>query len=68
MSKPIVHCGACNRECARPTPGVERPKSTTKPLVWSRTLVQGRFLPSCSEPCAVTLRAMIGDSPARRVA
>ncbi len=44
------------------------PENTELPLVWSRTLIGGRFLPSCSQPCREQLQAKIGDYAAKRAA
>lgn len=58
-----VKCGACGMACRRPKFGREVGTDDT-PLVFTRTLVAGQFLPSCSEVCAGVLRAKIGDRPA----
>lgn len=58
MSLPcgLVECGACGKPCRRK--GVEQSVylGQSVPIMVSRTLVYGRFLPSCSVPCCKSLR------------
>ncbi len=57
----VVKCGACGRDVRR-LGEHKRSDNTEVPLIASRTLVEGVFLPSCSEVCLGTLRARIGTA------
>lgn len=59
----IVICGACKRPIRRSNKHWRIPQGMEDlPLIVTRTLVDGEFLPSCSDVCAGMLRARIGSA------
>lgn len=59
----IVKCGHCGGECIRLAAKHLKEARPDLPLVYTRTLVGNRFLPSCSKPCAEALRPVPTKSP-----
>lgn len=57
----IVKCGACGRDVRRAGEHITV-GAPEVPRICSRTLVAGRFLPSCSDECHGVLKARIGTA------
>jgi hypothetical protein len=57
-----VNCAVCEKRLRRrqERTGNEDHPNAYLPDIWTRTLVMGTFLPSCSRECAVFLRRQAG--------
>ena len=61
----LVYCGVCGRKIRRLGERMGESEHSEHPLIHTRTLVNGLFVPSCSVECAGVMRAQIGDGYGR---